>query len=70
MYYIFYVLIFLNKVYFVGHNKVNILYVCAILGYGREVAAAGGEANAEECSTCYPSRSDAVYRGKTLFLNL
>lgn len=33
------------------------------LGYGGEVAAAGGELNAQECSSCYPSRSDTVYRG-------
>lgn len=33
------------------------------LGYGREVAPAGGEINDQECSTCHPSRSDAVYRG-------
>lgn len=35
----------------------------SFLGYGGEVATAGGEHDAKECSTCHPSRIDSICRG-------
>lgn len=63
IYFIFFYFCFANKSFFVRHTMVNICGVDWFLGYGREVAAASGEVNAQECSTRYPSRSDSVYRG-------
>lgn len=34
------------------------IHAVTVLGYGREVAAAGRESDASKCSACHPSRSD------------